>query len=69
MVLQVQYDMFQEFDELAEVNARIDEQKDSIRRTQRKFFAQNKELMTMVLAQHKQIEALEKRLNSLLRIK
>ena len=64
-----QYDMFQEFDEHTEINAALAEQKDSIRRTQRRFFAENKQIMKLILDQNKQIESLQNRLNNLVKEK
>jgi predicted RNase H-like nuclease (RuvC/YqgF family) len=67
--MSVQYDLFREYDQFHEINSRLDDQKDSIRRTQKRFFAQNKELMTLIIQQNKEIEALNNRLNNIVKEK
>ena len=66
MSLAYQYDLFQEPDEHAEINARLDKQKDSLRRTQKRFFGENKEMMKIILDMNKQIEGINTRLNNLI---
>jgi len=62
----IQYDMFQEFDENAGIKSDMADIKDSLRRTQKRFFAENSEMIKIILAQNKEIEGLNKRLNNLL---
>ena len=61
----IQYDFFEKPNPLAEIEAKIEENKDSIRRTQRRFFAENKELVTLLIKQQKQIDELNNRITRL----
>lgn len=65
--MSLQYDLFSEYDEDAWIKADLDALKDSLRRTQKRFFAENGEMMKLILYQNKQIEGLNNRLNNLLR--
>lgn len=65
-IMPLQYDLFEEYDEHAGIKSDMADMKDSLRRTQKRFFAENKELMTIILSQNKEIEAINKRLNNLL---
>lgn len=61
----IQYDFFEKPNPLAEIEAKIEENKDSIRRTQRRFFAENKELVTLIIKQKKEIDELNNRITRL----
>lgn len=65
----IQYDFFQAHDPFFEFREEQEIQKDALRRTQKRFFAQNNELMKLIIKQQKEIEELSKRIERLLTIK
>lgn len=66
-MIALQYDMFEVYDPQKEVLHRLDEQDDCIRRTQKRLFAQQHEMMKLIIQQAKVIEELENRLNRLIK--
>ena len=58
----IQYDFFTAPDPMTDIKAAIDDNKDSIRRTQKRFFAQNKELVDMLIKQQREIDDLHNRI-------
>jgi hypothetical protein len=69
MALPIQYDLFEDYNELTEIKDSVASNKDSIRRTQKKFFAQNKELMKIIVKQQKEIDDLNNRISKLLKVR
>lgn len=61
----IQYDFFRQTDPFDDIKADIADNKDSIRRTQRRFFAQNKELVGLITKQQKEIDELNNRITRL----
>lgn len=65
----IQFDFFEPLTEKEVQDHKIDAIKDALRRTQKRFFAQNKELMTIIIRQSKEIEGLQKRMERLIKEK
>lgn len=64
-----QYDFFDPIDPLENIKSSQKEIKESLRKTQRRFFAQNKELMTIIIKQQKEIDNLNNRITNLTKVK
>lgn len=63
----IQYDLFTDETLIDEKQIAIDNLNDRVRRTQKRFFAQNKEIVNMYISQQKEIDELKKRLDHLLK--
>jgi hypothetical protein len=66
-VFMIQYDLFTDETLIDEKQIAIDNLNDRVRRTQKRFFAQNKEIVNMYISQQKEIDELKKRLDHLLK--
>jgi len=64
----LQFDFFQQLDPMADVKADLSETREKLRKTQRKFFAQNKELVKILLKQQEEIDELNNRITRLTKI-
>ena len=63
----IQYDFFEAFDPNKERDAKIEDMNERLKRTQRRFFAENKELVKLIVQQQKQIDELNNRISRLMK--